>query len=324
MSPPEDEREPRFFRASYDALTKIASAGVLFLLAGIAAATRSQIVIAIGAAIFFLSFALSPRGYFVGGRSIRVKRLIGNPEIPLDGLREARALSGDDLRGCIRLFGSGGLFGYYGLFRTSALGRSTWYVTSRARIVLLSLAAKTVLLSPDDTAGFLAALKISAPAQPAGTADDLRFSLLSGNRGASGSKPIGAAIGVCALALSAFAMLYSPGPPRLTLTPGSLTVHDRFYPITIGADTVDVADVRIVNLGPESPWRPVRRTNGFGNGRYQSGWFRLANGNIVRMYRSGGRQLVLLPPAGKGAAVLLQTANPAQFIEDLRRAWPAH
>ncbi len=65
-----------------------------------------------------LSYAYSPRGYTLAERSIVVKRLIGGARIPLERVREARRTTSADLRGCIRLWGSGGMFGYYGLFRT--------------------------------------------------------------------------------------------------------------------------------------------------------------------------------------------------------------
>jgi hypothetical protein len=67
--------------------------------------------------LIVLSYAYSPRGYAIQEGSIVVKRLIGNARISLDDVRELRAADADDFRGCIRLFGDGGLFGYYGLFR---------------------------------------------------------------------------------------------------------------------------------------------------------------------------------------------------------------
>ena len=68
-----------------------------------------------------------------------------NAIVPLLDIREVRPATKDDFGGCIRLFGNGGLFGYYGLFRTSKLGPSGmkegpydwvppnyWYDTSHA------------------------------------------------------------------------------------------------------------------------------------------------------------------------------------------------
>jgi hypothetical protein len=110
-------------------------------------------------AIIVLSYAYSPRGYAIQERTIVVKRLIGNARISLDGVSELRKADADDFRGCIRLFGDGGLFGYYGLFRTSKLGKCWWYVTNRSNAMIVITGAKTVVISPDDVDGFIAAIR---------------------------------------------------------------------------------------------------------------------------------------------------------------------
>jgi hypothetical protein len=128
-------------------------------------------------------------------------------------------------------------------------------------------------------------------------------------------------IGIAALALVLIALtvVYSPGTPGYTLTSDRLTIHDRFYPLTLHADAIDAGNVRIVELTQDSEWRPVLRTNGFANAHYQSGWFRVANGKTVRLYRAGGKQLVLIPPKGEGTFVLYQAEDPEEFIRDLRQ-----
>jgi hypothetical protein len=47
----------------------------------------------------------------------------------------------------------------------------------------------------------------------------------------------------------------------------------------------------------------------------------VASGKTVRMYHADGTRLVLLPPKGDGAAVLLETTDPEKFIRELRQAW---
>lgn len=153
------------FSASYDTTTKIVSGGVcagLLLAVAVMAVPHGVIVGCLLLVTLLLTYVYSPRGYRVDGRSIVVKRLIGSVTVPLDGLRSARRIGPDDLRGCIRLFGSGGLFGYYGLFRTSSLGRCTWYVTNRKNAVVVIGASKTTVYSPDDVDEFLAAIASSA------------------------------------------------------------------------------------------------------------------------------------------------------------------
>jgi hypothetical protein len=89
----------------------------------------------------------------------------------------------------------------------------------------------------------------------------------------------------------------------------------------LNAAGVDVEHIRVIDFGVDTEWRPTRRTNGFANPHYRSGWFRVASGKIVRMYRADGTRLVLLPPKGDGAAVLLETREPGKFVVEVRRNW---
>ncbi len=132
----------------------------------LAVTTHSIAGVAIGALAVGIAYAWSPRGYRVAEQSIFVKRLIGEACIPLRGLHEARAATPDDFKWCIRVFGDGGLFGYYGLFRTSKLGTSHWYLTNRRHAVVVITLNRTSLVSPDDQEGFLAAIQMSVPMAP--------------------------------------------------------------------------------------------------------------------------------------------------------------
>ena len=299
------------FSASYDTTTKVISAAALVVFLVIVVATHSVVVGCLTAGILVGAYAWSPRGYAVSDGSIMVHRLIGSVCVPLEGIREARVATKDDFRGCIRLFGSGGLFGYYGLFRTSKLGKSTWYVTNRGQAVVGVTGAKTALFSPDDGEGFLAAIGAPTPVPVPVTRD----------AGSRVGVLIGAAIGIVAMAVVVFAVSYSPGPPGYTLTPDSLTIHDRFYPVTLNAARVDVERIRVIDLNVDPEWRPIRRTNGFANAHYRSGWFRVAGGKTVRMYRADSLRLVLLPPKGDGPAVLLESREPEKFVVEVRRKW---
>jgi hypothetical protein len=307
-----------FFPASFDAMAKMVSGLVCAIVVVAAIATQSTIAAGIGALVIALSFGYSPRGYMISERTILVKRLLGNVRIPLEGVREARAATAEDLAGCIRLFGNGGLFGYYGLFRTSQLGKCTWYVTDRSKAVVIVTGTKTAVFSPDDVDGFLATIRASAPvpAAPPGVPQ-------SAGAGRPLGTMLGASIALVALGFAAFSLLYSPGPPNCTLTPQSLTIHDRFYPVTLQARNVDIDGIRVVDVDVDTDWRPTARTNGFANAHYRSGQFRVAGGKVIRMYRAAGRRLVLLPPKGDGTAVLLETRDPEKFAAEVRQAWRA-
>ena len=311
----------RQFSASYDSTTKIISAVICVLLGAIALVTHQVVVGGVGAALVLLAFAYSPRAYVIEEGSILVRRLIGSARIPLDGIREARAATSADLSGCIRLWGVGGLFGYYGLFRTAKLGNCWWYVTNRQHIVVVITGQKTTVLSPDDVDGLLASIRASVmvPEGPAHSA--LLDSLPSQTAGSRMGAFIGIAVVLVVVAVLVFAFSYSPGPPGYTMTPTSLTIHDRFYPVTVQAAAVAVDRICVVDIGRDPEWRPTGRTNGFANAHYHSGWFRLANGQKVRMYWADGRRLVLLPPKGQTSPVLVEVNRPEQFVRELRQDW---
>jgi hypothetical protein len=290
---------------------------VVVVLLTVVILTHSVIAGSLFALLLLGSYAYSPRGYSISSGSLTVKRLIGNLRIPLDKIYEVRTVVPADFQGGIREFGNGGVFGYYGRFSSPALGRSSWYVTNRSNAVVVRTPAKTAVLSPDDMAGFIAAVRACAPVadqpQPppapvAGSAS--RIGLYAG-----------CAFAVLVAAFVGSALLYSPGLPSYLLTAQSLIIHDKFYPVTVNAVDVDVPGVRVVDLAVDTEWQPTARTNGFANVHYQSGWFRVADGKVVRLYRSGGARLVLLPPKGSGAPVLLQAKDPEAFVEQVKRQW---
>jgi hypothetical protein len=303
------------FPASYDRTTKIISAFVCVLVLGIVLATQSVLVACLCVVTMILACGYSPRGYTVADKSITVNRLLKIAHVSLEDARAARMATADDMRGGFRLWGSGGLFGYYGLFWTSRLGKCSWYVTARKRLVVVIAETKTTLFSPDYADGFLAAIRAETPL-PEQTTGGAPVEAAS-----RAGMWVGIGVGAVTLAIVAAAFLYSPGPPKYTLGPDSLAIHDRFYAVTLRASEVDVGRIRVVDVRHDPEWRTTSRTNGFSNAHYKSGWFRVASGAKVRMYRADSTRLVLIPPKGDGAAVLLEAADPDQFAAQLRREW---
>jgi hypothetical protein len=307
------------FPASYDLTTKIISGLMCLVLLTAVVAAHSFAIACLSLLILAACVAYSPRSYEIQGQTILVQRLAGAARVTLQGVRDARRTTPEDFRGCIRLWGSGGLFGYYGLFRTTKLGKSTWYVTSRNNSVVVITAAKTVLFSPDDRDGFLAAIRAVAPIHEShGPA-----SIEPAGYGGSWGKWIAAVLAIVGMSVGFVAYNYSPGVPGYTLTGETLVIHDRLYPVTLHASTVDISQIRIVDLATDAQWRTAARTNGFANAHYRSGWFRVANGQKVRLYQADSPIVVLLPPKGEGSPVLYQAAEPDKFINEILTAWGA-
>jgi hypothetical protein len=314
------EMAERTFGAHYDRLTKIVSAGAVMLLVAVPvmamrAGAVAVFVALVSATVIALSFAFSPRGYVISGGEFRVKRLIADVVFPLDELRFVRDATTADFRGCVRLWASGGLFGYYGWFWSKALGRSRWYVTDRSKAVVVADGDQIILVSPEDRDGFVAAIG----RRDAGIAAPSTRSAIGG---LVVPLIVGLAIGGATLALVASAFLYAPGRPPVDLTRDSLVIHSRFYGMTVPASSVDAANVRVVDLRLEPGWKPVLRTDGFGNPYYRAGNFQTANGRDVKLFTTGTERLVLLPPSREdGTPVLLDAVDPDQFVTQVREEW---
>lgn len=313
------ELQEQSFPASCDLTTKIISTVVIAGLAVVFIATKSALVGVLELCAITLAYLYSPQSYEVSGRSILIKRLIGTVRLPLDSIRELRAGTADDFRKCIRLWGSGGLFGYYGSFKTGRLGKCKWYMTNRSNSVIVVTGEMTAVLSPNDVAGFLASVR-SVVSVPETTVGQDSKPIAEPRARVPAGVWIGGTIAILTTGVVCLALMYSPGPPKLMLTSNSLTIHDYFYPVTVNAADVDVDGIKVVNIRTDHEWTPTARTNGFANAHYHSGWFQVAGGS-ARMYWADGVRLVLLPPRRGGAPVLVQVNDPEQFVELVRQKW---
>lgn len=148
------------FSAPFDTLTKVLSIVLMVIVIGVTGWTRNMAIIGFGLVAIALAYAWSPGGYTVRNGELIVHRLIGNVTIPLTGLREVRRAEPGELLRALRLWGSGGAFGYYGLFQMWKVGRATWYVTTRANAIVVITATKNVVVSPGDVDGFLAVVHV--------------------------------------------------------------------------------------------------------------------------------------------------------------------
>jgi len=309
------------FSVSYDRTTKVVTAVACALLALPAAAVHNLAVRIVAILTVLVSFAYSVRSYNFADGSIVVKRFIGNVRVPLQELQEARAATADDFRGCVRLWGSGGMFGYYGWFRTSRLGRCKWYLTDRSQAVVVRTETQTVLFSPDERDRFLERVRGYAPTVAIVPQEPLLSTLQSYSSADWPGRVAALAVGALALVLVGGVLLYAPGPPSYSLTPQALTIHDSFFPVTVPASAVDVSHIRVIDFAQDPAWRPTSRTNGIGTLHYHAGWFRVANGEKVRLYRGDSQRLVLLPPKGAAAPVLCEVKDPEQFVQSIKREW---
>lgn len=102
------------------------------------------------------------RGYFLTDSHIAVRRLGWSSVLPLAGLA---AVTGEPegMRGSVRLFGNGGLFGISGWFWNRRIGRFRAYATDPSRTVLLRYRdGRQVVVTPDDVQQFIVRVRTLA------------------------------------------------------------------------------------------------------------------------------------------------------------------
>jgi Bacterial PH domain len=102
------------------------------------------------------------RGYVLTEEQIEVRRLGWSTVLPLAGLV---AVTGEPegLRGSMRLFGNGGLFGISGWFWNRRIGRFRAYATDPGRVVLLRYRdGKKVVVTPHDVQHFIVRVRTLA------------------------------------------------------------------------------------------------------------------------------------------------------------------
>ena len=161
----------RYFKASLDTLAKNLSIVLAVLFANIivlhiwlikdSGKMVSLFVIALLLIIYLSAYLFRPQGYIITDEALIIKRSVSPVTILRSNITSTEQLSNNSLSGSIRLFGVGGLFGYFGKFSNRKLGTMTWYATRRnSNVVLITTTdQKKIILTPDEPAAFLAALK---------------------------------------------------------------------------------------------------------------------------------------------------------------------
>jgi|LakMenEpi03Aug12_release.lakeMendotaPanAssembly.Ray.scaffolds.fasta_scaffold15101_11 hypothetical protein len=166
------------YKASMDTLTKVLTIGVsiLLLLAGFAPLLSTngfQLIEWINPSpvyvmpfafiiILLLTYGFSPKGYAITEHDLVIFRPFKNKHYPLKTLKSISLLTPEEMKWTARVFGVGGLFGYFGLFRNKRFGNMVWYASRRGNFVVLERkTGKTLVLSPDDPNSFVSSLQQS-------------------------------------------------------------------------------------------------------------------------------------------------------------------
>ena len=109
--------------------------------------------------LYFGVFAFRITGYSITTDDVIIHRPFDKIKIEKKDIRSAEVIDKRKLRWSIRIFGVGGLFGYYGRFANAKIGRMTWYATRRDKPVLVvTNYDKKIILTPEEAERFVTAL----------------------------------------------------------------------------------------------------------------------------------------------------------------------
>lgn len=152
-----------FPAAPLDRPTKLVTAAVIAALVGLGLTIPASEVGGLGVALVWLlplglmllAYGFAPAGYQVSPDELHVQRKwFGSRRFQIRSAQTTSAFFG---LGGLRLVGSGGVFGWYGLFWRKDTGRYRAYVTDRSRLVTCDGPDGIVVVSPVDPVAFVAA-----------------------------------------------------------------------------------------------------------------------------------------------------------------------
>jgi hypothetical protein len=106
--------------------------------------------------IYGLGFLFAPKNYSIKPDVVLIHRPLTNVSIKKSDIKSVEIVERNKISGAWRIFGVGGLFGYYGRFWNSEMGTMTFYATRTADAVLIRTHADNkIILTPDDPEAFL-------------------------------------------------------------------------------------------------------------------------------------------------------------------------
>ncbi|HHW41793.1 MAG TPA: hypothetical protein GXX19_11740 [Syntrophomonadaceae bacterium] len=156
----------RFRIAPPDGTTRVVTLGTLLLLGGLTfwiwivsgeetEALIFTLFLVWGPLAVTLLFA--PRGYLVSREGIVIRRAVGSFTIPAAEVESVELVG--RVRPGIRLWASGGLFGWFGLFTLKDGGTAKVYATRWERMVRIKTRREIYLLSPAEPEAFTEAVQ---------------------------------------------------------------------------------------------------------------------------------------------------------------------
>jgi len=103
-----------------------------------------------------VTYGFSPKGYAFQDGQLVIYRPFRKKFFATEDMQTATLVDKKELKKSIRVFGVGGLFGYFGLFRNNRYGTMIWYATRRDQFVVIERSQeRAIVLTPDDPNSFV-------------------------------------------------------------------------------------------------------------------------------------------------------------------------
>jgi Bacterial PH domain len=106
--------------------------------------------------IYVIGYLFAPRNYSITADTVLINRPLTNIKIKKSDIKSVDIIERNKISKAWRIFGVGGLFGYYGRFWNSEMGSMTFYATRTADAILIQTHADNkIILTPDEPEAFL-------------------------------------------------------------------------------------------------------------------------------------------------------------------------
>ncbi len=144
------------FPSSFDATSKVVTLLALLLIGYLAYDTFTNaelsntkpFFVAVILVLLFISFGLNSGSYIIRNSELIIDRPIAPIRISLSDIRGTEVVTGERL---IRVFGIGGLGGWYGKFWNSKIGMVTMLGRNQQNLLLIKTLSKgNLIICPDD------------------------------------------------------------------------------------------------------------------------------------------------------------------------------
>jgi len=114
--------------------------------------------------VLVVPYLLHVKNYELNSQGLKINTPLQSKNIRFEDIKSVIVCNYDQLGITIRLVGSGGVWGYFGVFYSREFGRISFNATSLTRtLVLIKGKRKKIIISPDDTESFIKGIQDLSP-----------------------------------------------------------------------------------------------------------------------------------------------------------------